>query len=71
MAGGLLSYGPSLADLFRRTAFYVDKILKGTAPALLPIEQPSRLELVVNLKTAQALGVTISRLLKNSLDGKA
>ena len=61
LAGGLLSYGPSLADLFRRSASYVDKIVKGTPPAQLPIEQPTKLELVVNLKTAQALGLTISR----------
>ena len=61
LAGGLLSYGPSLADLFRRSASYVDKIVKGALPAQLPIEQPSKLELVLNLKTAQALGLTISR----------
>ena len=61
LAGGLLSYGPSLADLFRRSASYVDKIVKGTPPAQLPIEQPSKLELVVNLKTAQTLGLSISR----------
>ena len=60
-AGGLLSCGPSLADLFRRSASYVDKIIKGTPPGQLPIEQPSKLELVINLKTAQALGLSISR----------
>jgi putative ABC transport system substrate-binding protein len=59
--GGLLSYGPSLVDLFRRASTYVDKILKGALPSQLPIEQPSKLELVVNLKTAQLLGLTISR----------
>jgi len=59
VAGGLVSYAPSLADQFRRAATYVDRLLKGAKPADLPVEQPTKLELVVNLKTAKALGLTI------------
>jgi putative tryptophan/tyrosine transport system substrate-binding protein len=58
-AGGLLSYGPNLTEQFRRAAYYVDKILRGAKPAELPVEQPTKFELTINLKTAKQIGLTI------------
>jgi len=57
--GGLIVYGPDLVDIFRRTGEYVDKVLRGTKPSDLPVEQPTKFEFIINMKTAKALGLTV------------
>ena len=67
-SGGLMSYGPSTTDLFRRAGDYVDKILRGGRPADMPVEQPTKFELIVNLRTAKALGIALSPALLGRAD---
>jgi len=67
-AGGLMSYAPSDVDQFRHTAEYVDKILKGAKPAELPVQEPTKFELVINLKTAKALGLSVPQSLLSRAD---
>ena len=66
--GGLISYGPDYRDVFKRLAAHADKVLKGTKPTDLPVEQPTKFELVINLKTAKALGLTIPQTLLQRAD---
>jgi putative ABC transport system substrate-binding protein len=67
-AGALMSYGPNYLDLFRNAAEYVDKILRGTKPGDLPVQQPTKFELVINLKTAKALGLEVPRQIQQIAD---
>ena len=68
-AGGLMSYGPNFPDLYRRTADFVDKILRGAKPADLPVEQPTKFDFIVNVSTAEAFGLTVPATLLATADG--